>query len=227
MATAGPSVDQAHLARFSPLDTLHPDLLEELRGHARIERFPPGKWLLGGEARRGEAMFLLSGQLALVVDGKVVMTLRADSVEARRPVSHEATPRMTALARTSVTVLFVDAVALEGLLERSTLRAPPAIGEAGQRPDEASRPATATHGSVLLDVRSPRAYARRHLEGSVNFPLRVLRHAVFLLDRSRAYLVCGDGRRAATAVALLSRHGLHAAMLSGGHPAGPGRPANP
>lgn len=219
MGAATLSLDEAQLSRFSPLDTLHPEALKELRPHIRVERFPPGKRLFDrGESPRKDTVFLLSGQLALVTEDKGARTLKAGSADARRPITQETSRIGTALARTSVTLLFVDAEALGRLVERNGdadiqgTAANHAIQSAAPTSNHSLTPETA---AVLLDVRSPRAFARRHIPGSINLPLRVLRHAAAVLDKSRSYVICGNGRRAAAAVSALDRHGVTAKMWNG------------
>ena len=72
-------------------------------------------------------------------------------------------------------------------------------------------------GSVVIDIRTPAAYQRTQLEGSINLPLVVLRKAAAILDRNRHYIVCCDvGRRSATAAFLLAEQGISVGILEGG-----------
>ena len=72
-------------------------------------------------------------------------------------------------------------------------------------------------GSVVIDIRTPAAYARTQLEDSINLPLVVLRKAVRVLDRNHHYIVvCDVGRRSATAAFLLAEQGLNVSILEGG-----------
>lgn len=225
MGAARPSIEEAHLSHFSPLDRLSPDLLAELRKHARIERFPPGKCLFSATASPdAEAVFLLSGQLALVTGEEGARTLRADSDEARQPVAHGATRPVTALARTSVTVLLVNAGVLDKLLRKNGNAVSDSHPKKARRQPDV--PATnaieisstgleplMAAGAVLVDIRSPRAFTKRHLPGSINLPLRVLRHAAFVLDRSRTYILYGNRHRITPAALLLAQQGLQVMML--------------
>ncbi len=69
-------------------------------------------------------------------------------------------------------------------------------------------------GAVLLDIRSTGVFQKRHLEGSINIPLRTLRHCAFLLDKRKSYIICSDiSRRAATAAFLLAQQGMDVKVL--------------
>lgn len=70
-------------------------------------------------------------------------------------------------------------------------------------------------GSLLLDVRSHKAYSRHHLRDSINLPLRVLRQTAAILDHSRSYIICCDNvRRSAAAAFLLAQQGMEAKVLN-------------
>lgn len=340
MGAANLVVDEAHLSQFSPLNKLRPELLEELLSSSRVERLPPGRRLFNQRENDNRAIFLLSGQLALVDDGSQTSTLKADSNEANGPVDDHQPRQYTALARTAVTVLTVESDKLKELLYRNETLPPPKpppkhdekdrvkhvfeaplfkrlpkphlqvlknravempvdageviihegddsqyyylitegrcsvtrqlsrFGHKVQLADLSERDgfgegaliandyhdATVTavedthvlrfskgefltllvrpfikwisyeemdplrkKGAILMDVRSPEVFQKRHLQGSVNFPLRVLRQTAFILDTSRDYIVCCDnGRRSATAAFLLAQQGMDVKILSDG-----------
>ncbi len=70
-------------------------------------------------------------------------------------------------------------------------------------------------GSLLLDVRSHKAYTRHHLRDSINLPLRVLRQTAAILDHSRSYIICCDNvRRSAAAAFLLAQQGMDTMILN-------------
>lgn len=71
--------------------------------------------------------------------------------------------------------------------------------------------------AVWLDVRLPAEYQTRHIKGSVNLPLPLLRAKLGKLDPKRKYIVCCDtGRRSSTATYLLSQHNVDASVLENG-----------
>lgn len=119
MDVAHPIVGDTHLSHFSPLDRLAPALREELLSCSCIERLPPGRRLFQRDEPDTRTVFLLSGQLALVSEDHTTRMVRADSSEARTAIDPHAPHRLTALTRTSVTILSVDTALLASLLARS------------------------------------------------------------------------------------------------------------
>jgi rhodanese-related sulfurtransferase/glyoxylase-like metal-dependent hydrolase (beta-lactamase superfamily II) len=62
---------------------------------------------------------------------------------------------------------------------------------------------------MMLDVRSPREWAARHIEGSVNIPLNHLEERMEEIPRGRRIAVhCAGGYRSSIAVSILHRHGI-------------------
>ncbi|GIX49431.1 MAG: MBL fold hydrolase [Candidatus Tectimicrobiota bacterium] len=62
---------------------------------------------------------------------------------------------------------------------------------------------------LVLDVRTPREWQEKHIEGSHNLPLNRLRERLAEIPRDRLVVVhCASGYRSAIAVSLLERHGL-------------------
>lgn len=119
MGATHPIVGETHLSHFAPLNQLVPALLEELLANSKIERLPPGRRLFNRNDTGSSTHFLLSGQLALVSEDHKTKMLRADSRESRAPIDPHDPHRLTALARTSVTILSIDAGLLADLLQRS------------------------------------------------------------------------------------------------------------
>lgn len=125
MGAANLVVDETHLSHLSPLNKLHPELLDELLSSSRVERLPPGRRLFNKEETDNRAIFLLAGQLALVSETSQSSTLKALTSEANSPVDDHQPRRYTAIARTAVTVLTVDSNKLNELLDRNeTVPAP-------------------------------------------------------------------------------------------------------
>lgn len=118
MDVSHPIVGDTRYCHFSPLNELSPVLLEELLSRSDIERFPPGRRLVCGDDAKSRTRFLLSGQLALVSEDHEARMVRADSREACAPIDLHKPHRVTALARTSVTMLSVDSKLLAELLQR-------------------------------------------------------------------------------------------------------------
>lgn len=118
MGVTQPVIGDTRLSHFSLLNQLDTASREELMRASSIERLPPGRCLFQREDRSARTLFLMSGQLALLSDGQEARMLRADTREASAPIDPHNPRRVTALARTSVTVLSVDSELLAALLER-------------------------------------------------------------------------------------------------------------
>lgn len=118
MGVTQPIIGDTRLSHFSPLNQLDPASREELMRASSIERLPPGRCLFQREDMSTRTLFLMSGQLALLPDGQEARMLRADTREAGAPIDPHNPRRVTALARTSVTILSVDSELLATLLER-------------------------------------------------------------------------------------------------------------
>ena len=72
-------------------------------------------------------------------------------------------------------------------------------------------------GAMLLDVRSPDAYQKAHLQGSINTPFFSLRMQVKTLNRKRkAIVVCDEGKISEAAAFLLLKNKINAVILAGG-----------
>ena len=71
---------------------------------------------------------------------------------------------------------------------------------------------------VLVDVRNPREYAAKHIEGSVNVPLNHLQERIAEIPRDRRVAVhCAGGYRSSSAVSNLHQHELtHLTEMAGG-----------
>ena len=71
-------------------------------------------------------------------------------------------------------------------------------------------------GAIWIDVRLPQEYKDKHIKGSVNIPLPLLRTKLEMLDVKHHYLLyCDTGRRSSIATYLLSQNGFNAYVLQG------------
>lgn len=75
-----------------------------------------------------------------------------------------------------------------------------------------------TNVPVFLDVRSPREWSAKHIEGSLNIPLNHLRERLGEVPRDRRIAVhCAGGYRSSIAVSILHQYGITDLMeLAGG-----------
>lgn len=72
-------------------------------------------------------------------------------------------------------------------------------------------------GAILLDVRTPEAYKKHHIKGSINEPFFSLRMQLHTLNRSKPFIViCADGKMSEAAAFLLLNNNMDAAILKGG-----------
>ena len=70
---------------------------------------------------------------------------------------------------------------------------------------------------IWIDVRLPAEFQSKHVEGSVNIPLPLLRAKVNKLDKAKKYIMyCDTGRRSSTATYLLTEQGFEAYVLKDG-----------
>ena len=71
---------------------------------------------------------------------------------------------------------------------------------------------------LLLDIRTPREWATRHIDGSVNIPLNHLQERLVNIPRDRRIAVhCAGGYRSSIAASILHQYGItHLIELAGG-----------
>jgi len=70
---------------------------------------------------------------------------------------------------------------------------------------------------IWIDVRLPAEFQTKHLNGSVNIPLPLLRSKVDKLEKNKKYILyCDTGRRSSTATYLLTENGFEAYVLKDG-----------
>ena len=70
---------------------------------------------------------------------------------------------------------------------------------------------------IWIDVRLPAEFQAKHVEGSVNIPLPLLRAKVNKLEKNKKYIMyCDTGRRSSTATYLLTEQGFEAYVLKDG-----------
>jgi hydroxyacylglutathione hydrolase len=71
---------------------------------------------------------------------------------------------------------------------------------------------------LLLDIRNPREWATKHVEGSVNVPLNHLQERIAEIPRDRRIMVhCAGGYRSSIAASILQQYGItNLAEMAGG-----------
>ncbi|HVT98706.1 MAG TPA: rhodanese-like domain-containing protein, partial [Acidobacteriaceae bacterium] len=67
----------------------------------------------------------------------------------------------------------------------------------------------AAHPPLLIDVRTPREWSTRHVDGSLNMPLSRLRDHLAEIPRDRAIAVqCAGGYRSSIAASMMQQQGI-------------------
>jgi rhodanese-related sulfurtransferase len=81
-----------------------------------------------------------------------------------------------------------------------------------------ARPESGTSSSSQLDIRNPRDWAIKHIDGSVNIPLNHLQERIREIPRDRRIAVhCAGGYRSSIAASILQQYGLtHLIEMAGG-----------
>ena len=73
-----------------------------------------------------------------------------------------------------------------------------------------------TNGAMWIDVRLPAEYKTKHIKGSVNIPLPLIRVKMGMLEPDHQYLLyCESGRQSSIATYLLSQEGFESYALQG------------
>ena len=70
----------------------------------------------------------------------------------------------------------------------------------------------------MLDIRNPREWATKHIEGSLNIPLNHLQERMAEIPRDRRLAVhCAGGYRSSIAASILHQYGItHLIEMAGG-----------
>jgi rhodanese-related sulfurtransferase len=94
---------------------------------------------------------------------------------------------------------------MESLANRPDLVWPTERGSAPMVAEELA----GSHPPLLLDIRNPREWASKHIEGSVNVPLNHLRDRIAEIPRDRRIAVhCAGGYRSSIAASILHQYGM-------------------
>lgn len=129
------------LSVFEPFTTFTAEMLESIANAATVERLPPGRRIFNQGDMDGKSVFLLSGQIALIAEGHPAITIKAGSNEALEAVADSKPREVTALARSSVTLLSVAAELLYKLNKTTPMVAVNKTGRMESSKDNRSRSA--------------------------------------------------------------------------------------
>jgi len=113
---ANTAIDTAILQRFSPLDGLRRENVSALSKKATVQKLPAGRPLFREGDKDKKSYYLVSGEVELRARGAVVDRLRADTPEAKHPITPGIPRRFSAFAATVIEVLVVDSDLLDVLV---------------------------------------------------------------------------------------------------------------
>ena len=116
MSAAKQLLDHKLLKSLSPLCDPSPDMLTELSAKSRVEQVVRGATIFKRGDRDHRTLYLISGKLELTDANGRSTTLAANSPQASKPIDGTSPRRVTATAKTAVTLLNVDTSLLEMLL---------------------------------------------------------------------------------------------------------------
>lgn len=194
MELAEKDLESADLTGLSPINTLAPELLEELIEEASIVRYPPGKHIFRQQESDNRTVFLLSGQLALVANGQPAVALKSDSSEACYPIAQHQPRLVSALARTSVTILSVDTEFLNLLIRRNNGEdLPPAAKAAADGDEELSDRVKELLRKPLFE-HLPHAHRQVLLRRMVEVPVKAGEVIIEEGGESDHYYLVAEGR---------------------------------
>lgn len=128
--------DSVDLGTFEPFKTFSPEKLAAVVENAAIERLPPGRRIFNQGELDDKSVFLLSGQIALIAEGHPAITIKAGSSESLQPVADSKPREVTALARSSVTLMSIPTETLYEIGKKAPNGA--AAGMAAVEDDEES-----------------------------------------------------------------------------------------
>ncbi len=95
------------LSAFEPFNAFTADMTDKVLSESSVTRLPPGRRIFNQGDMDGKSVFLLSGQIALIAEGHPAITIKAGANEALQAVADSKPREVTALARSSVTLLSV------------------------------------------------------------------------------------------------------------------------
>jgi CRP-like cAMP-binding protein len=113
---ASEQVNMELLRNFSPLDGLKRDNLVALAGKVQIREMSPGQVLFKEGDIEKRTLYVISGTLELIDQGKVIGTVKGGSEMARNPIAPVFPRRVAARARDRVKFISIDSDLLDVML---------------------------------------------------------------------------------------------------------------
>ncbi|MDX1404055.1 MAG: cyclic nucleotide-binding domain-containing protein [Woeseiaceae bacterium] len=112
----GEQLDIELLRTFSPLDGLKRDNLAALARKVQIRELSPNQILFKEGDTEKRTIYLVSGSLQLIVDGKVTDVVKGGTEEARSPIAAVIPRRFTGRAKDRVQYIAIDSDLLDVML---------------------------------------------------------------------------------------------------------------
>ena len=116
MSAAKQLLNHKLLKSLSPLCDLSPDMLTELNAKSRVEQVVKGATIFKQGDRDQRTLYLISGTLELTDANGRSTILAANTPQAGKPIDGVSPRRVSAMAKTAVTLLNIDTSLLEMLL---------------------------------------------------------------------------------------------------------------
>ncbi len=117
MSAARELVDKKVLKGLFPLNNLSAVHLKEVTKKAVIQEVAAGQIIFQQGKRDSDTFYLLSGHIALIDGHQVVGNLSSGTAEAKRPIAPGQPRKVTARAKSKVTIMRIDTSLLDVLLE--------------------------------------------------------------------------------------------------------------
>ncbi len=117
MSAARELVDKKVLKTLFPLNNLSAVHLKEVTKKAVIQEVAAGQIIFQQGKRDSDTFYLLSGHIALIDGHQVVGNLSSGTAEAKRPIAPGQPRKVTARAKSKVTIMRIDTSLLDVLLE--------------------------------------------------------------------------------------------------------------
>jgi len=116
MKNSSQQIDRKVLKTLEPLNRLNPILLDELAAKSIIDEVPAGKIICRRGEKDSRQIYLLSGQIEAVKEGEKKPSLIKSKSALKTPLAACSPRAVTLKAKTSSTLLYIDADLLELLM---------------------------------------------------------------------------------------------------------------
>ena len=116
MKNSSKQIDRKVLKTLEPLNRLNPILLDELAAKSIIDEIPAGRIICRHGEKDSRQIYLLSGQIEVAVPGETKTTIIKSKSALKTPIAEGSPRTVTLKAKTTSTLLYIDADLLELLM---------------------------------------------------------------------------------------------------------------